>query len=529
MGSTGILAYVDGVVDNGIFDATMNNSPVGFNTLRLGGVPSTTPIYWEYIKISGTTKKLNLYTYDGISTFTLVASTGNVQKLNDKPISPVAPSTITGIVTSDNTIPSSNVPVALANTITFPTGQSDTAVSPSIVNAGSTLTAGSYGDTYIGLDETKMWSRKLADHELREQYLFDRIYTNLPYVEGIGFGKAQTDALYLDMSSAEKQAGSATLRGALYWLGDATTNILPTNPVVYIKATNNTSTGKTLFYSVLSSTGTGSTSSGCLAGRFYNENTNAGNTSLVTALQVTATNAGSGGATAIACTQGNLTFATTNDGVFWQSKAKIYFDGTNIVIDPAVSGAGGVNFPRLTASQAVMTDASSNLITADYLNQAVKTTSSPTFAGANLSGLTASKPVYTDGSKNLVSGNSVYLPLGAGQFTQSTTSVRYFMLSGSQPVQATIGNAQWPTDIVGTLVKYRLVVIVNASLTNTIFSIQDNGSDIANTSYTLGAGVTGIIDVSVNTSVSSPLICGKIDSSAGAGTITFSIFTEFKL
>jgi len=40
---------------------------------------------------------------------------------------------------------------------------------------------------------------------------------------------------------------------------------------------------------------------------------------------------------------------------------------------------------------------------ADYLNQEVKTTSSPTFAGLTLSNLTASAPVVSDGNKKLVS------------------------------------------------------------------------------------------------------------------------------
>jgi len=40
---------------------------------------------------------------------------------------------------------------------------------------------------------------------------------------------------------------------------------------------------------------------------------------------------------------------------------------------------GGLVLPYLSASQVVMTDAGKKLISADYLNQAVKTTSGPTF------------------------------------------------------------------------------------------------------------------------------------------------------
>lgn len=48
----------------------------------------------------------------------------------------------------------------------------------------------------------------------------------------------------------------------------------------------------------------------------------------------------------------------------------------------------------LSASQAVMTDASKKLISVDYLDQAVKTTSSPTFAGLTNSALTSGRIVY---------------------------------------------------------------------------------------------------------------------------------------
>ncbi len=57
----------------------------------------------------------------------------------------------------------------------------------------------------------------------------------------------------------------------------------------------------------------------------------------------------------------------------------------------------------LTASQTVMTDANKKLVSADYLDQAVKQASSPTFVGETLSGLTASLPVFTGASKELVS------------------------------------------------------------------------------------------------------------------------------
>uniref|UniRef100_A0A6H1Z9G6 Tail protein n=1 Tax=viral metagenome TaxID=1070528 RepID=A0A6H1Z9G6_9ZZZZ len=65
--------------------------------------------------------------------------------------------------------------------------------------------------------------------------------------------------------------------------------------------------------------------------------------------------------------------------------------------------ADGCALDDLTASQAVMTNGSKVLVSADYLDQAVKIASSPTFAGATFSGLTASVPVWTSAAKALVS------------------------------------------------------------------------------------------------------------------------------
>lgn len=63
----------------------------------------------------------------------------------------------------------------------------------------------------------------------------------------------------------------------------------------------------------------------------------------------------------------------------------------------------GLTDSSLTASQAVMTDANKKLVSQDYLNQAVKTTSSPTFANITDNGLTASKFVFTSAGKVLSS------------------------------------------------------------------------------------------------------------------------------
>ena len=61
-----------------------------------------------------------------------------------------------------------------------------------------------------------------------------------------------------------------------------------------------------------------------------------------------------------------------------------------------------VKITSLTASQAVMTDANKQLVSVDYLNQAVKTTSSPTFANITDSGLTITRIPYASTAGLLV-------------------------------------------------------------------------------------------------------------------------------
>jgi hypothetical protein len=66
----------------------------------------------------------------------------------------------------------------------------------------------------------------------------------------------------------------------------------------------------------------------------------------------------------------------TIGGVYNQDNANFFFDNNAKLLK-----IGG-----LSASQAVMTDANKYLVSADYLDQAVKTTSTPTFNGLNLTG-----------------------------------------------------------------------------------------------------------------------------------------------
>jgi hypothetical protein len=219
-------------------------------------------------------------------------------------------------------------------TVTFPYGYGSTPVSPSIVNAGSTLTQGSYGDIYTNLDETKIWNRALLDHELRQQYLFDRIYTNLPYVEGIGFGKVQADAMYLDMSVAEKTATGTAMRAMGQWTADASLAPLPTVSL-FISATNNAATGKQLQYNSLTSTGGGSTSSGSYAFRANHGNTNTSSTSDVTSIMSQASTSGSGIPYSFLSTTGNIGFQSTasNEGIIWGGNtAKIYYNSSKGIV-----------------------------------------------------------------------------------------------------------------------------------------------------------------------------------------------------
>lgn len=66
---------------------------------------------------------------------------------------------------------------------------------------------------------------------------------------------------------------------------------------------------------------------------------------------------------------------------------------TNTILRGAVSGVN-ITLSDLTASQALMTDAAKKIVSVDYLNQAVKNTSSPTFAGLTVSSLTAGRITF---------------------------------------------------------------------------------------------------------------------------------------
>ena len=71
----------------------------------------------------------------------------------------------------------------------------------------------------------------------------------------------------------------------------------------------------------------------------------------------------------------------------------------------------------LSASQAIMTDADKKLISVDYLDQAVKTTSSPTFANATISGLL-----------NLAAGSSSYITKNSERFLHDTGTLNNVFL-----------------------------------------------------------------------------------------------------
>jgi hypothetical protein len=96
-------------------------------------------------------------------------------------------------------------------------------------------------------------------------------------------------------------------------------------------------------------------------------------------------------------------FDTSKPSWSWQMRGDI--DSTFIERSPAgsttmttlfsVSSTGVVNLPNLTASQAVMTDASNNLVSVDYLDQAVKTTSSPTLSALAVSNADTTKAYLT--------------------------------------------------------------------------------------------------------------------------------------
>jgi hypothetical protein len=344
--ATGISVYIDGVVDKGLFQTTLGGSGADdpaprITYIRLGGVTGTdaTNLYWEYV-VSGANRTCNVYRgYDAGKV--LVAS-----GLANNTTTPVAlaaqgGSGISGFWLMQGKTTASNVNVN--HTITFPYGVNDTAVSPSIVNTGSNLlTAGTYGDTYSGLDETKFWNRSLLDHELRSQYLFDRIIGNLPYVEGVGFSTTQDDQWYMYCPAAAKRASSPTnLRGLGTFTWDGSVATLPAVGL-YLIGTNHAAIATTqLQYNFLTST---YASGAGYAFRANHSNTNATCTQDIYTIYAQCSAAGSGKPFALYCASGNIGFTSSaSEGVIWGTKHKIYSDNTNLIIDPKISGSGVVS------------------------------------------------------------------------------------------------------------------------------------------------------------------------------------------
>ena len=102
---------------------------------------------------------------------------------------------------------------------------------------------------------------------------------------------------------------------------------------------------------------------------------------------------------------------------------------------------GNAQIDGLTASQAVLTDTNKKLVSADYLNQAVKTTSSPTFAGATIGTLAG----FLFGTTGVVSANPITwtswsptLVAGSGSPTTVSTSGYYTQIGKVAFVQFTL-------------------------------------------------------------------------------------------
>lgn len=78
---------------------------------------------------------------------------------------------------------------------------------------------------------------------------------------------------------------------------------------------------------------------------------------------------------------------TTADGTVVTDLSTGTHTFSNVTVTGTFTTDNDIVDKGLTASQAVMTDANKKLVSADYLNQAVKTTSAPTFAGGNITGV----------------------------------------------------------------------------------------------------------------------------------------------
>jgi hypothetical protein len=80
---------------------------------------------------------------------------------------------------------------------------------------------------------------------------------------------------------------------------------------------------------------------------------------------------------------------------------------------------GNAQIDGLTASQAVLTDTNKKLVSLDYLNQAVKTTSSPTFAGATIGSLAG----FLFGTAGAVSALAASARFHIGSLTRDMTAI----------------------------------------------------------------------------------------------------------
>lgn len=133
--------------------------------------------------------------------------------------------------------------------------------------------------------------------------------------------------------------------------------------------------------------------------------------------------------------------------------------GSNNATNLTIKAAGSINIPGLTASQSVFTDASKNLVSNAITGTGnVVMSASPTLTGTitaaaanfsstvNISGLTASQAIFTDGSKNLVSnaitgtGNVV---MSASPTLTGTITAAIANFSGAVAVSSTLKSGNY--------------------------------------------------------------------------------------
>jgi len=178
------------------------------------------------------------------------------------------------------------------------------------------------------------------------------------------------------------------------------------------------------------------------------------------------------------------------------SQFQVNSDGA-IAAATGITSSGTINFSGLNASQVIMTDASKNLVTYDYLNQAVKTTSTPTFAGLTISSLSG----VLKANSGVVSGSAAASDLSNGV----TGSGNIVLATSPTLTNPTLGNAN-----ITKISNLTTNGFIKTSGGDGTLTVDTNTYLTGNQTITLSGDVTGSGATSITTTLA--------NSGVGVGT-----------